>query len=1139
MDERAYIARVEAAAPEELALLLARPTEEEERALRAYLGNERYARLHALALRQGLARGRKELRGNVVVLHGIMGGELSTVDSKGTSSQLWLDTLRLLGGGMRYLRLAADGRASYEPGVEVRATGIMKRHYGELRLSRSQEWNVRAFWFDWRKDLRIAAAELEAHLNGWFAASEPVHLVAHSMGGLVARTFIKSYPQRWEKMRGTDRQRRGGRLIMLGTPNHGTFSVLQLLVGLEKRVRLLELFDDRTELLRIINSFVGFYQMLPSPLRMPRMEPLYRAETYGVELEVSQTHLDTARQHHEWLRDVLEPERMLYIAGTHQATCCDIPDLHELGDEKGYSLTLEGDGRVPHSLGLLEGVETYYVDEEHGSLPDNDRLLSALGELLETGSTRLLHRSAEEARATRGPTPSQEALRKQVEAQEREELAEARSYTRRMRMRSAAIQEPPYIMHDERRLEELLTWGFLSTSTPRPGAPSAAPVEFPRLEVRVVHGRLDQPDELGIVELPIDALAVGHYMGVNPQYAELALDKAITQALEGMGATGSDETTESGILTQYTERGTLRGELGRPFFLPDPRAPGDAGRPSRVIVIAGMGLPGHFGVPELTVLSRELCWALGQMGKRHLGTVLIGSGNGNLSVQDAVSAWMRGFQQGLSGTTRKSRKRLQRLTFVELDPERVLRIHEALVNEKQLLRERLELHLTPLDKAEEDRLNELADESAQERRRHPPQEDSVSLLPTRVTLSLEHHTYRFGAITTEASIPEREIPLDPALVMQAYDELAAEDELRMQYERGRFLEKLLVPEELRARLATNAPLVMLLDSTTARIHWELVAQPDPLAEAHHLREFDAQRVFLGTCRGFTRQLRTTFAPLPEPPPPPRRVLRVLVVADPAADAHLPGAEEEGAEVAELFESFNRVWQGQTDNRVEVVALLGPREAKRTNVLRHLMLQTYDVLHFAGHCVYDPDPSLSGWLFTSRQLLTTHELNRIDRIPRFVFSNACESGKTPDRSEQRTAALAPSFAESFFGRGVANFVCTAWPVDDTMAREFERYLYASLLGMKLEEVSVSDTRREERPRETTLAPRLVPDTPREMYVAMREARLRVLSQPGGERMWGAYQHYGNPHFRFFEPGMMRTRAEVRESPSSPAPPAEPG
>lgn len=242
--------------------------------------------------------------------------------------------------------------------------------------------------------------------------------------------------------------------------------------------------------------------------------------------------------------------------------------------------------------------------------------------------------------------------------------------------------------------------------------------------------------------------------------------------------------------------------------------------------------------------------------------------------------------------------------------------------------------------------------------------------PTRVTLGLDaaRKTYRFGAISNDAAVPEREVTIDPAVIWQANDELAGERSLRMQKERGRFLEELLIPDELRAQLYNHAPLVMLLDSTTARIHWEMVAQPELMISPVEDRAADEDgrsvdsNSFLSTSRGFTRQLRTTFAPPPEPPPPPRRVLRVLVVADPAADAHLEGAQEEGVAVADLFESFNSIHKEMTgQTRVEVKRLFGALEATRTNVLRELMLRSYDVLHFAGHCVYqwDGDPTLSG------------------------------------------------------------------------------------------------------------------------------------------------------------------------------------
>jgi hypothetical protein len=166
-----------------------------------------------------------------------------------------------------------------------------------------------------------------------------------------------------------------------------------------------------------------------------------------------------------------------------------------------------------------------------------------------------------------------------------------------------------------------------------------------------------------------------------------------------------------------------------------------------------------------------------------------------------------------------------------------------------------------------------------------------------------------------------------------------------------------------------------------------------------------------------------------------------------------------------------------------------------------MTRSFDVLHFAGHCVYDEkDPRRSGWLFSGGNLITANELGRIDRVPKFVFSNACESGVTPDRSEMRSDQLAPSFAERFFERGITDFVCTAWPVEDLSARRFAMSLYAQLLGLQMSQGR--EDRYEEPP-------------PQPMYAAMREARLSIADSPDGARTWGAYQHYGSPYFRFFD------------------------
>jgi hypothetical protein len=146
-------------------------------------------------------------------------------------------------------------------------------------------------------------------------------------------------------------------------------------------------------------------------------------------------------------------------------------------------------------------------------------------------------------------------------------------------------------------------------------------------------------------------------------------------------------------------------------------------------------------------------------------------------------------------------------------------------------------------------------------------------------------------------------------------------------------------------------------------------------------------------------------------------------------------------------------------------------------------------------------------------LTANELTRIDRIPKFVFSNACESGITPDRSQERSVGLAPSFAEAFFARGVANFVCTAWPVDDFAARLFALTFYSSLLGIRLdrEELGLPDGTDE---RETAGTVNRRQD-PMFMHEAMKEARTTIARLLTGRLTWGSYQHYGNPYFQFFQ------------------------
>lgn len=1091
INERAFLAQLESANAEELAQILRRPNADEERVLEIYFGANRLRRLRSLALS---TRRRALPKGNVVVLHGIMGGELTVFPKNEDDQYVWLNFLRIAIGAIGWLRMTQNLESQFD----VRATGILKKWYSEQLLGLAQDgWKVQAFWYDWRQDLARIADSLRQQIDGWFGADAPVHLVAHSMGGLVSRTYILRHPQRWGKT---------SRLIMLGTPNHGSFAIPQVITGAYETIRKLAIVDGThtlRELCDILNLFPGSMQMLPSPLEMNTMERMYHASlwsTWGVPQRI----LNIARASHERLANVVDGSRMSYIAGFNQVTKVDVNDWRRLDDPDAYADSLDGDGTVPHRLGFLrEGrtqIPTYFVECSHGALPNHADAIDGTEQILSTGKCSLPTTSFKMRGA---PVVAARAVERRVREQAEEEVL--RALSRQVRERSRArgtIQEAP-LSRDEVVASEMLVRSFLgdtsvsqaSDSRPPPAsAPplaqiSATPAQKGAarpgktapvtIAIQLVRGRIEEFSAA-------DAIAVGHYIGVAPQNAELVIDSAISKA--------GNQTPGAGklMITELCRRGVIVGELAQNFILPDPRKKG------RVIVIAGMGQPGTFRSAELAILARELVWTLGRTGHKNLASVLVGAGAGNLETQDAIWAWLRGVRRALHDAQAASDPRLQSITFVEFSAGNFVRIHHSIKKAVAVFENDSEAPMrinyrgpveSALGEAKRAAEKEAAQRAARDERRSftAVTESTANAEPMRLTIQLQADAFEFAALTAEASIPQRNTRIDPELVEELNNALPTAESFAKQLDHGNLLGRLLLPRDMReVILQQTVPIVLALDATTARIHWEMVA-----AEAAGTAlDFKPER-FLGTCYGLTRQLRTTFAQLPDPPILTDRPLRVLIVADPAEDAPLLGAQEEGEAVAAIFEEFGQ----RLGRRVDMVRLFGPSDATPVKVLDHLINQSFDLMHYAGHGFFNEEnPPLSGWIFTGQKVLSANELNQIERIPRFIFSNACESGLTPDRADKRSALMAPSFAEAFFARGVSNFVCTAWPVDDTAALEFARRFYRGILGL-LDEGSCAES----------------------LHEAMREARREIARMgDGGMQSWGAYQHYGDPNFRIIRP-----------------------
>jgi pimeloyl-ACP methyl ester carboxylesterase len=330
--------------------------------LREYFGASAYAQLSVLAA--AAARAKKPRGPTVLILPGIMGSKI------GASPQvLWIDPLEIASGRLTALALPS-GRA-------LRAAGVLLFSYAKLKLQLEIEGRRALFHaYDWRLGLDELGAELAARI---VADGQPVILVAHSMGGLVARMALSMLPKRWVR-----------KLIMLGTPNEGSFAAVQALRGTYPFVRRMSRLDQMHSAehlaAKVFSTFPGLYHMLPSrrlvgvdlfdPRGWPADGPTPSARILGQAAAV---------------RAALAPadSRMVHIIGVDQET---VIGLRRTAAGFEYDMTRNGDGTVPLALAALPRLKCYFVQELHGNLANNAQVIQAIIDLLRRGRTRRLPR---------------------------------------------------------------------------------------------------------------------------------------------------------------------------------------------------------------------------------------------------------------------------------------------------------------------------------------------------------------------------------------------------------------------------------------------------------------------------------------------------------------------------------------------------------------------------------------------------------------------------------------------------------------------------------------------------------------------------------------------------------------------------
>jgi len=952
--------------------------------LEAYFGEAAYEDLRALALRAQTARVRGGPR--VLILPGIMGSKLG-VDKTVFDDTIWIDPLDIARG--RLSDLSLDGGAA-----DIQALGVVLFTYLKLKLRLKVAGLDADFHpYDWRQDVRQLGQHLAARIRsetGSGSGRESLYIVAHSMGGLVSRAGFKRLEDQGEG----DRVQR---LIMLGTPNNGSFSPVQVFSGshsLVKKVAAVDLSNTHHELVNnVFNTFTGLYQMLPARSVFTGID-LYNPENWPPSgIGPRPAALAAAPDVHGALAS--GRDRFILIAGINQET---IVNVRRVDDKFVYGVSLEGDGTVPLAFAQLENVTTYFAEETHGSLPNNGDVERAVIELIETGRTNVL---------TTRWTPSRQGILRELSDTELEKVPFGGRAGENISQREVRLLIEEFAAPMQRKDAPI---SIPASAGMHPI--SQTPIVIgrkrqQRIDIRLAHGSITQVDTRAIV--------LGLFSGVAPSGAARAID----QQLEG-------------VITDFTERRMLSARVGEVFIMPANRYRMGAD----MVAFIGLGSYDDFNEEILRLAAENVARALVRTKVDEFATVLMSSGSG-LGSADVLSNLVKGFMRGIQEGDAQGR--LRGITFCEANHARFAQMH----------REMLRLSTTRLFDALEatveiQTLPPAPIGAAAPPRSTPITRDPIYLIVREMQdIQPEVTDAALGAdFTLRASVltagNKSTVVTDTIDVvadtlndcLQFIETRAFSPESLEGF--GTKLADLVLPPLTRKALGgtRDRSLVVIHDARTSRIPWETVYNDDH---------------FLSTGAGLSRKYEAedlSVAKWLEE----RRIapdLKLLLVVNPTED--LPGADAEGARIEGILKA---------DPRIHITKL-ERREATWSAVRAAFRSGQYDVVHYAGHAFFDPyKRARSGIICHGRQVLSGADLASLETLPALMFFNACESGRVRSvKARQKGAATAKrletnvGLAEALLRAGVGNYIGTHWPVGDASATQFGETFYRAIIDGK--------------------------------------------------------------------------------------------
>jgi len=171
------------------------------------------------------------------------------------------------------------------------------------------------------------------------------------------------------------------------------------------------------------------------------------------------------------------------------------------------------------------------------------------------------------------------------------------------------------------------------------------------------------------------------------------------------------------------------------------------------------------------------------------------------------------------------------------------------------------------------------------------------------------------------------------------------------------------------------------------------------------------------------------APIPRADGPPK----VLFVVNPTED--LPEVQSHGESLFNMVEGLAPGLEA---------SFLSGKRAQRIDLLRRL--SSTDVVYYVGHAEYDAQsPEQSAWILNDGRI-TSADFRKLERVPKIIFANACESGREATWTASRLLTSEPlGLASGLIFSGASAYVGALWPIPAspslTFAREFLLHLFS--------------------------------------------------------------------------------------------------